>query len=251
MTTLFSLDFDTTPPADETAATTAAHTSGGAGTGAARITSPNPGTNGNKAVWDSDTPHTGTRSLRIDGGNPATFHILNPYEAGTTLAHAYFRCYSRVSALPTAIITFAAIYTATPTLVAGLRMTTTGQLQVRDGTGSTTATSTTTFAANTWFGWEWHLDDAANTQTLKIYDGTYSDLRETISCAYTGTTTRLQVGNVSAWPNSYSAWYDDIVISDSAFPGPLGGPSGNWRMRQSGVWVSANAHIPDGLGAWL
>lgn len=236
MTTLYTSDFDTTPAADETTATTAAHTSAGAGIGVARIT-----IGATAAVkWDSDTPHTGTRSLRIDGGNPAAFTIVNPTEAGADLNDVYFRGYSRFKARPAANATFICIQNNTPTLVAGVQMLTTGELRIRNGT-TTQDTTTRQFNAMEWFGWEWHLNAVADTMEFKVYDDTYSNVIQTLSGAFTGIIRRTQIGNITGWSNSETVWYDDLIVSDSAYPGPLGTqrPVWNYKNRATGLWTPA------------
>lgn len=250
---LYANNFDTTPPADETTATTAGHTSGSAGTGAARITI---GANGAAVKWDSATPHTGTRSLRVDGGNPTDFTIFNPYEFVADANKVYFRCYGRVSVLPAQAATIAGIQNSTPTLTAGLQYTTTGQLRIRNGT-TTVDTTVLTFAAMEWFGFEWFLDAVAHTQTLKVYDADYSDLRDTLTGAFSGTIRRLVLGNITGWDAPMSAWYDDIIVNDTAYPGPLGGPapivSTGWKLMlpSSPATVKAKILLPDGAGGWI
>lgn len=235
-------NFDTSPPADETTATT-----GNTGFPAVTIGA------GAAIKWDSDTPHTGTRSLRFDVGNPASFTIVNPVQSATDVPDLYVRGYARMLNLPAANATISAIYNATPALTAGLQYTTTGALRIRNGT-TTIATSTTTFGALTWFGFEWHLDDVANTQTLRIYDATFSDIRETISGSFTGTNTRRwQIGNVSGNPNSWQQWWDDLIANDTTFPGPLGSPQATniWRVPNGvGGWTGAEAKIQVS-GSWV
>jgi hypothetical protein len=251
MTTLFSINFDTTPPADETTATTAAHTSGGAGTGMPTIT--NPGTNGAGVKWDSDTPHTGTRSLRVDAGNPTVFTAFNPYESGSNMAHLYARWYMRVKNAPASNMTVASVRSASA-LIAGCQFLTTGAVRMRDGT-STVDTSVPVFDPMEWFGVEWHIDDGANTQTMHIFDGTFSDIRDTLTGAFTSTAgiRQLQLGNITGWDNSQTVWYDDIVVTDDAFPGGLGSPDTTdtgWRFPNGGGWDNGKILLPDGLGGW-
>ena len=249
---LYTNNFDTTPPADETTATTAAHTSGGAGTGAARITIGS----GAGVKWDSATPHSGSRSLRVDGGNPTAFTIFNPYEFPADANKVYFRFYARVSAFPAQNATIAAIQNDTPTLTAGLQYTTSGQLRIRNGT-NTVDTTTRVFAGMEWFGVEWFLDAVAHTQTMKVYDGQYSDLRDTLTGTFTGVIRRLTLGNVTGWDNGQSAWYDDIVVNADDYPGPLGGPapvtSTGWKLLApaSSVSLPAKILLPDGAGGWI
>jgi hypothetical protein len=248
---LYSFNFDTTPPADETDATIAAHTSGGAGTGAARI---QVGTGG-AIKWDSATPHTGSRSLRIDGGDPPAFTAFNPYEFVADANKVYFRGYGRCLSLPAQNATIAAIQNSTPTLTAGLQFTTTGQLRIRDGT-LTQDTTVRTFAAMEWFGWEWYLDAVAHTQELRVYDGTYSNLRDTLTGAFSGLIRRTVLGNITGWNNAWSVWYDDIVVDDTAFAGPIGGPAPivntGWRLALPGGGFSkAKVLLPDGAGGWI
>jgi hypothetical protein len=135
MASIISQNFDTTPPADETTATNAAHTSGGAGTGFDTIII---GTGG-AVKWDSDTPHTGTRCLRVDVGNPAAFTIFRPFDTGSAIPSVWVRAYVKFPSLPAANTIFTSINNTTAA-IASLQYTTTGQIRLRSGSATTVAT---------------------------------------------------------------------------------------------------------------
>ena len=215
MAVVYSSDFDTTPPADETVATSGTHTSGGSGNGMAAVQI---GSNGANIVWDSASPHTGTRCMRVDVGNPTSFTVMAPF-SGTTKNVIYTRFYVKFSTVGEANSVFA----GTTGGVGQLQLRTDGVISVRNNSSSIGMT-TTSLSANTWYGIEWKIDSVNDVQELKLYDGTYSDVIETVSGAYTqAAPSRLNLGNITGNPNGWAIWYDDIIVDDG-IPRPAGKP---------------------------
>jgi hypothetical protein len=199
---------------------------------------------GATVTFDSSVKHLGALSAKIFGGNPAAFTVMLPVNNTVAdITSLYTRFYVRFGSIPTTNATFAAFATSAGVTLARLQIMTTGAIRVQNGAGtSTVGTTTTILAANTWYGIEWHAQTSGTTQTFRLYDALHTDLLETqITGTYTGTgLRRIQLGNITGWPNSYTVWFDDVAADDTTWVGPLGVPTP----------PSATVYLPDGLGGW-
>jgi hypothetical protein len=228
MTTIVDEDFDP-GAADETTVTTG---------NTAFSDNPVIGANGAGIKFDTAQFHTGTKACRVDVGNPASFTVLIAANNAGGYAKAYCRFYVMFATIPASNSVFCSWAAGG---VAQMQMRTTGQLAIRNNT-TQVAISTMVLSPMTWYGIEWGVDSVADTQELRIYDSTFSDLRESISGAYTqAAVQKLQMGNVTGVPAGWQLWFDDVNVNDAVFPGPLGSPE---------PATGTGFRMPDGVGGY-
>lgn len=117
------------------------------------------------------------------------------------------------------------------TVRANARTNATNNLAMRNGT-TAVWNSSTVLAPNTWYRLEWKIDATNSLQQMRVYAGANLDsstpTEDSGAQTYNqGTFDRLQVGVPAS--STGTVHYDDIVVDDLNWPGPLVVPWGQYR----------------------
>lgn len=110
---------------------------------------------------------------------------------------------------------------------------------VAAGDGANLGTSTSALTLNSWNRIEWHHKDASGTSgivVVQLFLGTNADgsTPDDTSLSFTATSagsggnlTNVTIGDSDSGQgvDTFSAWFDDVVVGAASFPGPSGGSS--------------------------
>lgn len=124
------------------------------------------------------------------------------YGSNQTARPVYVQTYFRIGTLPSVNLYINAVLSLATggSLQGDFRVNTNGTVSIRNGS-TAVATSTQALAAGTWYRSDWMLDDAGDTQELRIYAGDTSSAILTISGTWSSSLTRV----VSVGPNVAAA----------------------------------------------
>ena len=136
-------------------------------------------------------------------------------QLNTPLQHVTIRFYIRPGTLPPSNTSIFILDNASATTLAGLQLSTTGRLRIRNGV-TLTATSTTTIAQNQWTRIEWSYNGVAGQQSVRIFtganlEGTVADEQITNQGAVADRVSRIIMGIPVATP-SVTVDFDDLAI---------------------------------------
>lgn len=104
-------------------------------------------------------------------------------------------------------------------------LTTTGQVRIRNASGTTLTTSTQTITTGAWWRFEWNVINSTTTGqiTVNVYSGDLTT--PSFNVAATGAnlgaeTDYLQFGPALSSPTVPTMYYDEFVTDNATFPGP-------------------------------
>jgi hypothetical protein len=112
-------------------------------------------------------------------------------------------------------------------------LTASGQVRIRDGAGTALATSTQTITTGAWWRFEWKVVCSSGTGTtdgqitVNVYSGNSTTVSFSVSSTSANTETTsmsyFQAGPALSSPTVPTMYYDELVIDNASFPGPVGG----------------------------
>lgn len=201
---------------------------------------------GTGATFDTATVRSGTYSLKVVAASGAASYL-----DASGLSFGYIRIYLRVTARPS---TTARIF-AGSTAGVNLRLNPAGTIVLYNGS-TLIGTSTTTLTDTTrWYRVEVRLVDGTSVATLLIDGGTE------ITASPSGWSFPRTFGANDTVADTYTAYLDDFVVDDAAFPGDgkvvLLLPESddtrtNWTSGNGGttnLWDAVNNLPPAGLAS--
>lgn len=154
----------------------------------------------------TNTQHAvGSTCIQVASGNTGYLS-----DTGLALATAVLGMWVRFPATPSGSVNFAEMRTSSASLGA-LQRDVTGVVKVKNGSGTTTATSTTALAVDTWFRFEWML--GSSSQTFRLYDAANTKLEEITGAATSGVVDTIRMGVVTNLNGALFMDYAKIAAS--------------------------------------
>lgn len=178
------------------------------------FTEPLPATEGFTSIFLSG----GTAYYRDDGvyggsvrftGQAALQHAM-AFGSGTL----YWRGYFKIDATPTSNRMFIAWEDGSNNPLASLGVDTANKWRLRNASGTTTATSVTTFIPGDWYGILYNFNPTTGAHSARFYtaDGTFFE--EIVGSGTTGTVARQREG-VLQGNNTVAIWLDGTATADT------------------------------------
>ena len=203
--------------------------------------------------YDNGWSIAGTRSLKSTLSGTSSLNRAD-FTGG---ASRYGRKYMKITNLPSASTAFWATYDSAHVHLGDVRMLTDGTVQLRNAGSSSLQTSSHAFAAGDEFRVEYNCN-VAGTSTVRLFwggnlHGTTAD--ETLS----GTNGTAGTGLVAQWTDgavsgvTWTVAWDETVIDDTTWVGPVGGGSGSpFPMSGTSVAVvdtQGAMNVPESLAS--
>jgi hypothetical protein len=194
-------------------------------------TNAEPSSTGGTFSVQGTTKRTGNYALQVNPTTTATgYHIFAPVESDGTNGDGspgmgntiYVRFYFRYATKPASNSEeiFCAFEGSATTYKWSLRLTSTGAIAFYDSTTTLVGTSSTTLLADTWYRIEASAQTSASTADIQVkIDGTSEITNLNVNTTATGHG-RVVIGKFTDRNSqTIDVFYDDLMISDSAFPG--------------------------------
>ncbi len=138
----------------------------------------------------------------------------------------YGRIYYRFTSLSLSLDVFRARTAALSAIARVDVAATSGFFRLRNGSNTVVGTSSTALAVNTWYRFEFDFRPGTSvTNTVVLYQGHSTTPLETmaVSSSYSSGTDvgQFHWGNLFGQANVGNRWFDEILIDDTGYPGPV------------------------------